>query len=116
MNYFCRIILDLPIGYKNYVMKLAPIQLSDSAQTEIKNIFENKNIPSDYFLRIGIKGSGCAGVSYLLGFDKKGETDEKYFINEIPVIIAKKDFMYLFGLEVDYVSSDKETGFVFKKD
>lgn len=97
-------------------MKLAPIQLSNDAKIEIKNIFENKNIPTDYFLRIGIKGSGCAGVSYLLGFDTKGETDEEYSIDEIPVIIAKKDFMYLFGLEVDYINSAEETGFVFKKD
>ncbi len=108
--------LDLPIGYKKYVMKLAPIQLSEKAIIEIKNIFDNKNIPTDYFLRIGIKGSGCAGVSYLLGFDQKGENDDEYSINEIPVIIAKKDFMYLFGLEVDYVSSHEETGFVFNKD
>ncbi|MCP4521609.1 MAG: iron-sulfur cluster assembly accessory protein [Cytophagales bacterium] len=97
-------------------MKLAPITLTDIALSEVKNIFENKNIPAEYYLRVGVKGSGCAGVSYLLGFDKKGETDELYSFGGIEVLIAKKDFMYLFGLEVDYVNSAEETGFVFNKE
>ena len=97
-------------------MKIAPIQLSDEAKNEIKHIFAHKNIPTGYALRVGVKGSGCAGVSYVLGFDKKTEQDEEYTIEEIPVIIAKKDFMYLFGLEVDYTNTVEETGFVFKKD
>lgn len=97
-------------------MKVAPIELSDHAKVEIKNIFATKNIPIDYALRVGVKGSGCAGVSYILGFDKEAETDEKYTIDEIPVIIAKKDFMYLFGLEIDYTNTVEETGFIFRKD
>jgi iron-sulfur cluster assembly protein len=101
---------------KKIEMKVAPIELSDNAKIEIKNIFATKNIPTDYALRVGVKGSGCAGVSYILGFDKKTETDEEYIIEEIPVIIAKKDFMYLFGLEVDYTNTVEETGFIFKKD
>ena len=40
-------------------MNLEPVKLSDKALEEVKNILQTKGIPSDYGLRIGIKGGGC---------------------------------------------------------
>jgi Fe-S cluster assembly iron-binding protein IscA len=46
----------------------APVTLTSSAINEIKRLMkEKKNI--DKYLRIGVKGGGCSGMSYLLGFE-----------------------------------------------
>src|SRR5690606_25647441 len=51
--------------------KPSPIKLSDRAAAEVKRIVANKQIPQDYGLRVGVKGGGCSGMSYVLGFDRK---------------------------------------------
>lgn len=67
----------------------------------------------EYGLRIGIKGSGCSGTSFLLGFDKPKTGDDIYMHEGIPVYIEKKHVMYLLGLEIDYEDNENATGFVF---
>lgn len=79
---------------------------------EIQNIMANKNIPAGYGLRIGIKGGGC-GVSFVLGFDKIREQDVSFELNEIPVLIQKKEMMFLVGKEVDFYEGADAKGFVF---
>ncbi|HYG37187.1 MAG TPA: iron-sulfur cluster assembly accessory protein [Cytophagales bacterium] len=91
----------------------APILISENALIEIKKIISLKNIPVNYGLRVGVKGAGCAGVSYLIGFDNKKETDEEYLIDGISVFIEKKHFMYVIGLKVDFVNEAEQRGFVF---
>ncbi|MFQ3574898.1 MAG: iron-sulfur cluster assembly accessory protein [Cytophagales bacterium] len=90
-----------------------PIEITDRAYLEILNIFKNKNIPQNYSLRVGVRGSGCSGVSQYLGFDQKNERDEVYSLGEIEVLIEKKDFMHLIGMKIDFVSNEEASGFVF---
>lgn len=90
-----------------------PIQISERALREVKDIFLNKNIPIGYGLRVGVKGAGCSGVSYLIGFDLKKENDEEYLIDNTPVYIEKKHVMYIIGLKVDFVDEADQRGFVF---
>ena len=49
---------------------LIPIEITPKAELEIKHIMATKNIPLDYFLRVGVKGGGCGGMAFALGFDK----------------------------------------------
>lgn len=90
-----------------------PVQVTPSAIAEIKHIVERKNIPAEYGLRIGMRGSGCSGTSFVIGFDKKKEQDQTFDLDGLPVYIEKKHLMYLFGVEVDFVENDTERGFVF---
>ena len=95
---------------------ILPITLSDKAVEEVRKIMTSKNIPEEYGLRIGIKGSGgCAGYNYLLGFDKQKAKDMAFEIDGIPVYVAKKDTMYLLGLEVDFYEGSDARGFTFVK-
>lgn len=94
---------------------MIPISLSRKAVQEIKNTLTQKNIPADYGLRVGVKGAGCAGVSFLLGFDQKSDKDSVYEWEGIPVFIAKKDVMYLVGMEVDFYEGNDARGFTFVK-
>lgn len=89
-----------------------PVQISEKARKEIKNIMANKNIPEGYGLRVGVKGGGC-GVSFILGFDKEKEQDQSYTIDDIPVYIQKKEMMFLLGKEVDFYEGADARGFVF---
>lgn len=95
-------------------MKLSPVSITAKALTEIKAIIANKNIPTDYGLRVGISGGGgCGGVSFVLGFDKREESDLEYMVEGIPVYVDKKHAMYLLGREVDFYEGADARGFVF---
>lgn len=91
-----------------------PVTISDTAAKEIKNILEKKGIPEDYGLRVGIKGGrGCAGVNYMLGFDKPKDNDITYDYNGIPVHIQKGEVMFLIGKKIDFYEGSDARGFVF---
>lgn len=91
---------------------LQPVTLSPRAAEEIRKIMQTKNIPAEYGLRVGIKGGGC-GVSLLIGFDKRKDSDLAYSISDIPVYIDKKHTMFIIGKEVDFFEGDEARGFVF---
>ncbi len=95
---------------------ITPVTITEKAAEEVKNIFDNKNIPQEYKLRIGVKGGGgCGGFSYLLGFDKKKEGDQEYELAGIPILVEKKHMMYLLDLEVDFHEGSDARGFTFVK-
>ena len=93
-----------------------PLKITDSAQSEIREIKNTKGIPVDYHLRIGVKGSGCAGVNYYVGFDTSKEQDKTFDLNGIKIIVAKKDFMHLIGVTLDFIEHHDERGFDFITD
>ena len=90
-----------------------PISITSLAMAEIKNIISNKNIPENYSLRVGVKGGGCGGVSYALGFDRSREGDEQFEMEGLSVLIEKKHLMFLMGMVVDFHESNEARGFVF---
>lgn len=90
-----------------------PIGISARAAAEVKKIMQSKNIPADYGLRLGIKGSGCGGVSLIIGFDKQKPTDLAYELEGIQVYVEKKHTMYLIGKEVDFYEGADARGFMF---
>ena len=90
-----------------------PVSISPKAAEEIRKIMATKNIPKDYGLRVGVRGGGCGGVSLIIGFDKKKDSDLAYMISDIPVYVDKKHTMYLIGKEVDFHESEEARGFMF---
>lgn len=93
--------------------RTAPVGLTARAAEEVKTIMSGKNIGSEYALRLGVKGGGCSGMSYLLGFDTQKETDELFEINGVPVLVDKRHAMYIHGMEVDFEDGLNARGFVF---
>ena len=68
----------------------------------------------DSFIRVGVKGGGCSGLSYLLEFDNILREDDKVFEdNGIKIVVDKKSFLYLVGTELDYSGGLNGKGFVF---
>jgi iron-sulfur cluster assembly protein len=90
-----------------------PVVITPEALSQVRQIIYQKGISLEtYGLRIGTKGGGCSGASFLLGFDTAKSTDQTYLVEEIPVFIEKKHLMYVLGLELDYEKGE-ESGFVF---
>jgi iron-sulfur cluster assembly protein len=91
----------------------APISMSDNAANEIRKIMQTKKIPDGYGLRVGVKGGGCSGMSYVLGFDKKREQDREFEVDGITVFMDKRHGLYLMGTTIDYHDGLNARGFTF---
>lgn len=90
---------------------LDPVHFSVTAKENLLNMFENGSFPEPY-LRVGMKGGACGG-SYVLGFDQASEHDEKYEIDGIPVIIDRRQLLFVLGTEIDFET--RANGFYLHK-
>lgn len=91
----------------------SPISLTEGAINEIRKIITDKGIPAEYALRVGVKGGGCSGLSYILGFDLQKENDNLYNYEGINILMEKSHGMYLAGMEIDFVEGLNNKGFTF---
>lgn len=91
----------------------APIKFTAGAVKELKRLMEEDNFDRTQFLRIGVKGGGCSGLSYILGFDAKMDGDDTFDIEGIPVIMKKAHGLYLMGIEIDFQHGLNARGFTF---
>lgn len=90
------------------------IVLTEKAVCEVKKIMAENSIPADYVLRIGVKGGGCSGLSYTLGFDAElKDNDKTLMYDNIKVAVDWKSVLYLTGTIVDYTAGLTGKGFVF---
>ncbi|MCB0641157.1 MAG: iron-sulfur cluster assembly accessory protein [Phaeodactylibacter sp.] len=92
---------------------LQPITLTDGAIKQLLRIRDEQNISDDHGLRVGVKGGGCSGFSYILGFDMPMENDDQYEINGLRVLMQKAHAIYLLGMEIDWVEGLNNRGFSF---
>jgi iron-sulfur cluster assembly protein len=90
------------------------IILSEKARSEITKIMAANNIPDTYGLRVGVKGGGCSGLSYSLGFDKEArEGDKMVEVDGVRIFVDPKSLFYLSGTQLDYTDGLNGKGFVF---
>ncbi|MGC8552385.1 MAG: iron-sulfur cluster insertion protein ErpA [Phycisphaerae bacterium] len=91
------------------------ILLTETAAKEIKNIIRDQGLPEAVALRVGVKGGGCSGFSYVLDLtDAPAENDEVMESNGIKVVSDRKSYLYLNGTEIDFKDEVMGRGFVFK--
>jgi iron-sulfur cluster assembly protein len=91
------------------------ITVSEKARIRLQELLEEQKLDREtYFLRVGVKGGGCSGMSYELGFDNiPQEGDNIVDDNSIKIVIDKKSFLYLFGTELDFSDGLNGKGFQF---
>lgn len=94
-------------------IKQSPITLTEGAIEQLKVLFNEKHVPEGYGLRIGIKGGGCSGFTYVLGFDEKKEGDDVYEDKGFKIFMEKAHSLYLIGMEVDWLDGLNNRGFIF---
>jgi len=91
------------------------IIISDRAAEEIKKVMSENNVPATFGLRMGVKGGGCSGFSYVLGFDEKAaETDRTIEANGVRVFVDERSLPYLSGVTLDYQDGLSGKGFTFE--
>ncbi|MFN8280668.1 MAG: iron-sulfur cluster assembly accessory protein [Saprospiraceae bacterium] len=91
----------------------SPIMISESAISQLKRIREEQNIPMEFGLRVGVKGGGCSGFSYILGFDARKEQDQVFEIDGLTILMDKAHGLYLAGMQIEWVDGLNNRGFSF---
>jgi iron-sulfur cluster assembly protein len=90
------------------------ITISETALKHLKEIMKEEGISNDtHFLRVGVKGGGCSGLSYVMDFDDiKTEHDELVEAgDDLKVLIDKKSLLYLIGTELQFSTGVNGKGF-----
>jgi Iron-sulfur cluster assembly accessory protein len=89
-----------------------PVNFTHNAIAELKRLLQES--PDKPYLRVGVKGGGCSGMTYVLDYDDKSEQDECYEIEGITVIMNRAHEIYLHGIEIDFEGGLNSRGFTFK--
>jgi len=91
----------------------SPLQFSPQAVQEIRRLMNEPGFDNNLFLRIGVKGGGCSGLSYILGFDKRQEVDQLFESDSLFYIMNPSHSMYLSGMEIHREDGLNARGFSF---
>ncbi|MBK6522829.1 MAG: iron-sulfur cluster assembly accessory protein [Sphingobacteriaceae bacterium] len=90
------------------------ITVSEEARQYALELIENDNKPADSFIRVGVEGGGCSGLSYKLEFDNVLKEGDQIFEDKgIKIAVDRKSFLYLVGTELQYSGGLNGKGFVF---
>lgn len=89
------------------------VNVTENAIKQVKQLIESQNL-QDVYLRMGVRGGGCSGLSYSLEFDTEVSQHDKVFdIDGIKVVVDPKSYLYLNGITLDYVTQGLTGGFTF---
>ena len=90
------------------------ISLTEKAARQVMHVRAENNIPEEHGLRLSVKGGGCSGLSYVLGFDEKPtEKDKVFTAHGVKVFVDPKSLFYLSGTVLDLSDGLNGKGFVF---
>jgi len=92
----------------------APVEFTDGAIKELTRLINETGFDNTQKLRVGVKGGGCSGMTYILGFEQKTENDVEFEIGGIQCIMNKSHELYLAGMVIDWENGLNNRGFSFK--
>ena len=91
-----------------------PVTMTEGAILQIRRLMEQEGFDPSQKLRVGVKGGGCSGMTYILGFDQPTEKDKAFEIEGIGCIMNTAHEMYVYGMEIDWQDGLNNRGFTFK--
>ena len=91
------------------------IELTETAAREVNTIIEQQELDRENVcLRVGVKGGGCSGFSYVLDLsEKQRDTDELFEMHGVKIVCDPKSYLYLNGTNIDFKDEIMGRGFVF---
>lgn len=90
------------------------IFISDKAVEKVKQLRVESSIGEDYFLRVGVVGGGCSGLSYKLDFDNELQPKDQLFEDKgVKLVTDLKSFLYLCDTTLDFSDGLNGKGFHF---
>lgn len=95
------------------IASAAPVQFTPNAHQELTRLMSAPGFDTSKYLRIGVKGGGCSGMTYVLGFDDKEENDVVYELNGLTFIMNQSHGLYLMGMQIDWQDGLNARGFSF---
>ena len=92
------------------------IYISDKAKEKVTKLMEDAGVGNDasYFLRVGVVGGGCSGLSYKLDFDNEVKPMDQVFEDKgMKIVTDLKSFLYLVNTELEFSDGLNGKGFYF---
>ncbi|WP_077615235.1 HesB/IscA family protein [Caenibacillus caldisaponilyticus] len=87
------------------------ITITEAANSRIKEMMAQEE-GEGLFLRLGVRGGGCSGLSYGMGFDNEiKEGDHSFEFDGLKVVIDKESYPLLQGVKIDYKQNLMGGGF-----
>jgi iron-sulfur cluster assembly protein len=94
-------------------IQVLPVTFTPGALVELKKLLSEGSREGHAYLRIGVKGGGCSGLSYLLAFDAKTDKDDLFDVDGVPCIMNPAHALYLQGMVIDWKQGLEARGFSF---
>jgi iron-sulfur cluster assembly protein len=90
------------------------IQISETAARKIRTLMSKQGV-TEGGLRVGVKGGGCSGLSYIFAWEKQARIGDEVFDGPegAKIFVDRKSLLYLNGTVLDYDTSLISKGFVF---
>ena len=89
------------------------MKLTAGAVKQIKKLMQEPGFDASQKLRLGVKGGGCSGMTYILGFDQPAANDVGFELEGISCVMDSAHELYLAGMEVDWEEGLNNRGFTF---
>ena len=90
------------------------ISISDKAKEKIMQLKTDSALTEDYFLRVGVVGGGCSGLSYKLDFDNEQQPNDQVFEDKgVKLVTDLKSFLYLCDTTLEFSDGLNGKGFHF---
>lgn len=90
------------------------VTLTEAAVKRVAHLKKKRQTP-DQWLRVGIRGGGCSGLSYFVDFVDEPEAKDKTFAfdDNVNICVDRKSYLFLNGTEIDFEETLVKTGFMF---
>ena len=90
------------------------IGVSEKALGHLLDLMESEGLTTDtHYLRVGVKGGGCSGLSYVMDFDNnKTDMDDVFEVNKgLKLIVDRRSLLYLYGTTLTFSDGLNGRGF-----
>jgi iron-sulfur cluster assembly protein len=89
------------------------VSMTPVAANRVKELMATQKV-DNAFLRMGVRGGGCSGMTYDLQFDNELRKHDKQFeVDGVKVVVDVKSYLYLNGTTLDFVTQGLTGGFTF---
>ena len=91
------------------------ISVTEKAKERISVLRGEEGKDKSFFVRVGVDGGGCSGLTYKLEFDNElNDADKEFEDKGVKIVVDKKSFLYLVGTTLDFTDGLNGKGFEFQ--
>jgi len=88
------------------------VKITEKAKSKVIELMSESGYDGTYFLRVGVKGGGCSGLTYIMDFDKELKNGDEVFEDDgVRIVCDKRSLIYLIGTELHHSDGLNGKGF-----